>query len=124
LYSRFTIGGIPSSGKTTYAKELISKLQEEGKKVYLVNEEALNINKNIAYKGITMIYHTFLVDIDAKEEKMIRGSLLAEVERYISADTILVFDSLNYIKGYRYELFCRARSLRTPTCVVISFSIH
>lgn len=30
----------------------------------------------------------------------------------------VVVDSLNYIKGFRYELYCVARSARTPHCVV------
>ena len=46
------IGGIPSSGKTTHALELVKRLQDEGLKVCIVNEESLNINKNTEYKGI------------------------------------------------------------------------
>lgn len=30
---------------------------------------------------------------------MTRGTFLAEVERLVSADAILIVDSLNYIKG-------------------------
>ncbi len=55
---------------------------------------------------------------DSKEEKVTRGSLLAEVERIISPDVVVICDSLNYIKGFRYELFCRARTVKTPGCVI------
>ena len=56
--------------------------------------------------------------LDSKEEKTVRGTLLAETERHINSDVVVIIDSLNYIKGYRYELFCRARSSKTPSCVV------
>lgn len=97
--------GVPCSGKTTRAKEVVEFLQQQGVTVHLLNEEALGIDKNTAYK-------------DAQAEKMLRGALLAEVERLVSSKTVVVCDSLNYIKGYRYELYCRARSQKTPTCVV------
>ena len=37
----------------------------------------------------------------------------SEVERNLDSDTIVILDSLNYIKGYRYELYCLARSAKT-----------
>jgi protein KTI12 len=40
------------------------------------------------------------------------------VDHALNADTFVILDSLNYIKGYRYELYCLARSQRTPHCVV------
>jgi len=49
---------------------------------------------------------------------MTRGTMLAEVEKHITKDNIVIMDSLNYIKGYRYELFCRARTQRSPICMV------
>lgn len=30
----------------------------------------------------------------------------------------MIADGLNYIKGYRYQLFCEAKALLTPSCVV------
>ena len=30
----------------------------------------------------------------------------------------MILDSLNYIKGYRYEIYCISRTQRTPHCVV------
>ena len=44
--------GIPCSGKTTLAKKLASYLEQEaGKKVDIVNEESLSLNKQAAYRG-------------------------------------------------------------------------
>ena len=46
------------------------------------------------------------------------GSLKSAVDHRLSADSVVVLDSLNYIKGFRYELYCSARTFRTPHCVV------
>ncbi len=40
------------------------------------------------------------------------------MERLVTKDAIVIADSMNYIKGYRYELYCVARATRTPHCVV------
>jgi hypothetical protein len=55
---------------------------------------------------------------DAAAEKITRGSLKAAVDHALNAQTIVVLDSLNYIKGFRYELYCSARQESTPHCVV------
>jgi len=70
-----------------------------------VNEEYIKVNRNLGYA-------------DAKSEKMTRGSFLSEEERLITSETVVILDSLNYIKGFRYELYCRARSQKTPSCVI------
>ncbi len=33
-------------------------------------------------------------------------------------DTILVVDALNYIKGFRYQLYCAAREFKLRVCTV------
>lgn len=30
----------------------------------------------------------------------------------------MIADGLNYIKGFRYQMFCEAKALRTPSCVL------
>eukprot|EP01112_Ceratiomyxa_fruticulosa_P020698 TRINITY_DN7132_c0_g2_i1.p1 TRINITY_DN7132_c0_g2~~TRINITY_DN7132_c0_g2_i1.p1 ORF type:complete len:218 (+),score=47.07 TRINITY_DN7132_c0_g2_i1:263-916(+) len=45
---------------------------------------------------------------------MTRGAIKAAVERSLSNDITVICDSLNYIKGFRYELFCLARACGTP----------
>ncbi len=49
---------------------------------------------------------------------MARGEIKTAVERLLSKEAVVICDSLNYIKGFRYELFCRARSIGTLSCVV------
>ncbi|GLE11512.1 hypothetical protein PINS_up023987, partial [Pythium insidiosum] len=46
-------------------------------------------------------------------EKISRGALRAATEQALNAKTIVVLDALNYIKGSRYEFFCKA-ALRAP----------
>ncbi|XP_024235264.1 protein KTI12 homolog isoform X2 [Oncorhynchus tshawytscha] len=55
---------------------------------------------------------------DSQNEKNVRGSLRAEAERRINKEDIVILDSLNYIKGYRYELFCLIKHTQTPHCLV------
>ena len=57
--------------------------------------------------------------IDGHAEKMTRGTLKSAVERNLNKDTIVILDSLNYIKGFRYELFCIAKSVATPIVIVL-----
>jgi len=97
--------GIPSSGKTTKAIQLLKFFESRGHSVVLINEESQKVERNEGYK-------------DSRMEKITRAAFLEAVEKRISPETIVIIDSLNYIKGYRYELYCRARSQRTPICVV------
>ncbi|KJE89218.1 hypothetical protein, variant [Capsaspora owczarzaki ATCC 30864] len=49
---------------------------------------------------------------------MARGALKAALERLCSREDVVIVDSLNYIKGFRYELFCISRAMRTPQCTI------
>eukprot|EP01095_Lingulamoeba_sp_RSL-Kostka_P007761 TRINITY_DN2514_c0_g1_i1.p1 TRINITY_DN2514_c0_g1~~TRINITY_DN2514_c0_g1_i1.p1 ORF type:complete len:391 (-),score=145.60 TRINITY_DN2514_c0_g1_i1:199-1371(-) len=98
--------GPPASGKTTRAKELKEYFTKvKGKEVVIVNEESCKIIKNVGYK-------------DSKEEKNTRSTLRAGVERTLNNSVVVIFDSMNYIKGFRYEMFCTAREYGTAHCLV------
>jgi protein KTI12 len=100
------ITGKPCTGKTTFAKMLVEHLRSEGKSnVELVNEESLLISKKDGYKS-------------SFAEKGTRGALKGATDHKLNSDCYVVVDSLNYIKGYRYELYCAARTFRTPHCVI------
>ena len=102
-----TMTGIPLSGKTTRALELKAALEPliGIRKVIVINEESLLISKQTAYK-------------DGHQEKKCRGSIISAVERHLNLNDIIICDSLNYIKGFRYQLYCVARGLGTPSCTV------
>jgi protein KTI12 len=36
----------------------------------------------------------------------------------LTRDTIVIADGMNYIKGFRYQLYCEAKAVQTPNCVV------
>ncbi|XP_076588898.1 protein KTI12 homolog [Chaetodon auriga] len=98
--------GYPCSGKTRRAEELKVYFEQNcDRKVHIVGDGALDVEKNTVYA-------------DSQKEKNVRASLKAEVERKVNKDHIVILDSLNYIKGYRYELFCLIKHAQTPHCVV------
>ncbi|XP_056273552.1 protein KTI12 homolog [Pseudoliparis swirei] len=98
--------GYPSSGKTRRAEELkVCFERNTDRKVHVVGDGALGVERNTVYA-------------DSQKEKNVRASLKAEVERKLNKDDVVIFDSLNYIKGYRYELFCLIKHAQTPHCLV------
>lgn len=101
------ICGQPCSGKTTVTTSLYKALEESESKptVRIINETSLHLDRNKSYA-------------DMPSEKNLRGVLRSEVDRSLSRDNIVIVDSLNNIKGYRYELWCLARATGTRYCVV------
>jgi protein KTI12 len=110
------ITGYPCCGKTTFSNKLGEYFQQQflledgvdnnkkSKNVIIINEESECIKKREGYKN-------------SFNEKLSRAALKSAVDHALKADCTVIVDSLNYIKGYRYELYCIARSLRTPHCV-------
>ncbi|XP_004553229.2 protein KTI12 homolog [Maylandia zebra] len=104
--------GYPCSGKSRRAEELKVYFEESTeRKVHIVGDGSLGVEKNTVYA-------------DSQKEKTVRASLKAEVERKVNKDDIVILDSLNYIKGYRYELFCLIKHAQTPHCLVYSLTSH
>ncbi|XP_078285890.1 protein KTI12 homolog [Rhinoraja longicauda] len=101
--------GLPCSGKSRRAAELGRYLREEaGSKVVEVAEWSLGL----AGGGRNMVY------ADSQKEIELRGALKAVVERKINKEDVVIMDSLNYIKGYRYELYCMIKHAQTPHCLI------
>jgi len=51
-------------------------------------------------------------------EKDARAALFTAVKRVLSPRDIVILDGPNYIKGWRYQLYCEAKNLRTPHAVL------
>lgn len=105
------ITGYPSSGKTTRSFQLKEHLEEKirasgesNMKVEIINDELLKISKE-SYR-------------ESLDEKSIREQQISVVKRSLNKSTIVILDNLNYIKGFRYQLFCEAKALQTNCCVV------
>lgn len=97
--------GFPCSGKSKRAHELKNYLENRGKTVHLAGDDSNSLDRNGVYSA-------------SVNEKEARGLLKSAVERLISRDDIVILDSLNYIKGYRYELYCVAKAHKTTHCIV------
>lgn len=101
------ICGQPCSGKSTAATCLSEALKDSESQVTVrvINETSLHLDRNQSYANMTV-------------EKNVRGVLRSEVDRSVSKDSIIIVDSLNSIKGYRYELWCLARAAGVRYCVL------
>jgi protein KTI12 len=44
--------------------------------------------------------------------------LKSNVEKFVDAKRVVILDWMNYIKGYRYELYCLARNSMSTLCLV------
>ena len=51
-------------------------------------------------------------------EKNARAAEFSTINRALKKDAIIISDSLNYIKGYRYQLWCEAKAAGTRCCVL------
>jgi Predicted nucleotide kinase len=56
--------------------------------------------------------------VDSRSEKIARGTLFAAIQRQMAQDTILIVDAPNYIKGFRYQIYCAAREMKLRVCTV------
>ncbi|KAM3956152.1 protein KTI12 homolog [Aphomia sociella] len=104
------ICGTPVSGKTTRAKQLNDFFtNKHGKRVEIVSEDEaitkLGYDKNNTY-------------LDSQKEKRIRGYLKSEVMKLIGKDNVVILDGSNYIKGYRYELYCASKASKCTQCTL------
>lgn len=100
------MSGFPSSGKSTRAKELELYLcKEKGVNARIIAESDFGLDKNVIYA-------------DSIKEKELRGNLKSSVQRILNKEDVIILDSLNYIKGCRYELYCVTKSCQTPQCII------
>lgn len=108
------ISGYPSSGKTYRSKQLIDFFNQKISasndprisklKVYHHNDQSLGLDRND--------YAT------ARPEKDARATFSSAIKRDLTNNALVVADGMNYIKGFRYQLYCEAKGQQTPNCVV------
>jgi protein KTI12 len=99
--------GFPVSGKSFRAGELRKYVEENFPKrtVHVVGDHTLNVKRNEVY-------------ISSFLEKELRGSLKSTVQRLLNKDDVVILDSLNYIKGFRYELYCASKGCHSTQCTI------
>ena len=108
------VTGYPSSGKTYRSNQLVDFFESKIKaamephirrlSVTRVNDQTLGLQRDV-YR-------------EARSEKDARAAEYSAVKRDLGRDTIVIADGLNYIKGFRYQLYCEAKAVQTPSCVV------
>ncbi|KAK8154555.1 chromatin associated protein KTI12 [Phyllosticta citrichinensis] len=108
------ISGYPSSGKTHRANQLVDFFSQKIKdstdlkisrlKLHHINDQTLGLSRDV--------YHS------ARPEKDARAAESSAIKRVLTRDDIVVADGLNYIKGFRYQLYCEAKAVQTPSCVL------
>ncbi|KAI4237667.1 MAG: hypothetical protein LQ349_001671 [Xanthoria aureola] len=108
------VSGYPSSGKTYRSNQLVDFFESKIKaatephirrlSVTRINDQTLGLQRDV-YR-------------EARSEKDARAAEYSAVKRDLGRDTIVIADGLNYIKGFRYQLYCEAKAVQTPSCVV------
>jgi tRNA uridine 5-carbamoylmethylation protein Kti12 len=98
------ITGHPSAGKTTLAHLFAERARARNLACLIINEASTSPGRTQA-----ACYAT------SYDEKKSRGALKAAFDRAVAAsretNTLVILDSLNYIKGFRYELYCISKAV-------------
>ncbi|KAI5306500.1 hypothetical protein KEM56_000588 [Ascosphaera pollenicola] len=61
------------------------------------------------------VNHPRTVYDNARSEKEARAVAYGNIKRALSRDTIVIADGMNYIKGWRYQLWCEAKAVQIGT---------
>jgi protein KTI12 len=98
---------------------LIEKHQDE---VFAAAEAGVPVALKSRYKVHVVASHDTshprIVYDNARTEKEARGVAYARAKRVLKRDSIVILDGMNYIKGWRYQLWCEAKAAQTSCCVV------
>ncbi|CAG2101171.1 unnamed protein product [Medioppia subpectinata] len=100
--------GIPMSGKTHATNRLIHYFEDKHQLKAIV----IRFDTNSVDTKPDVLY------TDSKTERQMRGWLKSEAERHLIGDNLVILDANNYIKGFRYELYCTSKERKTTHCVV------
>ncbi|EGV61745.1 kti12, chromatin associated [Yamadazyma tenuis] len=111
-----TFTGFPCSGKSTWATKLIEALEQKIEHAKVDNGPGHNYN--IKYHTDDSLGIARKSYRESVSERQARGNQISAVRRDLSRSTFVILDSLAYIKGFRYQLFCEAKGVSTPHCVV------
>jgi protein KTI12 len=96
--------GYPSAGKTSFAELLASRALSH--KSSLIKTTVI-INEANARPDKTLQECYF----NSTEEKLTRSALKSEFDKFVKDPSkLVILDSMNYIKGFRYELHCISKS--------------
>ncbi|KAK1779216.1 chromatin associated protein KTI12 [Copromyces sp. CBS 386.78] len=117
------ITGLPASGKSTRAAQLYDYLTERIAaessapstpkfRLHLISDQSLSISRSVY--DLDPAHTPAHVRSANASEKDARAALYGAVKRVLSPRDIVILDTLNYIKGWRYQLYCEAKNVQTP----------
>lgn len=120
------ITGLPTSGKSTRAAQLYDYLTERivaesssssastssKFRLHLISDQTLSISRSVY--DLDPAHTPVHVRSANASEKDARAALYGAVKRVLSPRDIVILDTLNYIKGWRYQLYCEAKNVQTP----------
>jgi protein KTI12 len=117
------ITGLPTSGKTTRANQLHAYLTEKiartsptKYRLHLISDTSLAISRTVYdLSPAKLPAHSRSANASEKDA---RAALYAAVKRVLTDRDIVILDSPNYIKGWRYQLYCEAKAVRTPSVIL------
>ncbi|KAH7258245.1 hypothetical protein MRS44_010236 [Fusarium solani] len=114
------VSGLPTSGKSTRSKQLYDYLEkriaDSKYRLHLISDETLSISRTVYDLSPEKLpAHTRSANASEKDA---RAALYGAVKRVLSDKDIVILDGLNYIKGWRYQLHCEAKAVRTPSCIL------
>jgi protein KTI12 len=119
-YQLIIVSGLPTSGKSTRANQLhdyLSKRIADTKyRLHLISDESLSISRTVYDLSPDKVRaHTRSANASEKDA---RAAIYGAVKRVLSDKDIVILDGLNYIKGWRYQLHCESKAVRTPSCIL------
>ncbi|EHY60368.1 kti12, chromatin associated [Exophiala dermatitidis] len=115
------ITGLPCSGKTFRAQQIAADLEaliaadpgrHSKKTVQIIPSHHAASDDSKSESLRDQIYNSIA------GEKTARAAEFSAIKRAVSRDAIVIADAPNYIKGYRYQLWCEAKAAGTRCCVV------
>ncbi|KAB8232563.1 hypothetical protein ETB97_008186 [Aspergillus alliaceus] len=107
--------GYPCSGLTYRANQLAKAFQETQETLFQDTDKP---RYKIHVVSTHDASHPRTVYDNARTEKEARGVAYTRARRMLAKDSFVILDGMNYIKGYRYQLWCEAKALGTTCCVV------
>lgn len=125
------VTGTPCSGKTFRAQQILQEF--EGR----IAESTVDLKRSVIH--LTSQHATLdpslrngesfqppnqntnprdIIYNSAREEKNARAEEFSAIKRALSKNVVVIADAPNYIKGFRYQLFCEAKAAGTRSVVL------
>ncbi|KAF5398881.1 hypothetical protein PHET_07905, partial [Paragonimus heterotremus] len=126
--------GYPCSGKSSVVERLVKSLQSNLPNFEFVVIPEPPLSTMCIKSDVLLVDPRTEIYTDSKKERELRGQHKSEVERALTASCpsgdrsrnriVVIMDAPNYIKGYRYEMYCLAKSLKHPHAVLFCDTQH